>query len=65
MEKLFLKWRCPCCRSSSGWKARDPDLPAAPQGLWGETAEKIGLLEKKIYTLAGEEFNISSPSSWG
>ncbi|NLW09527.1 MAG: DNA polymerase I [Firmicutes bacterium] len=66
MEKLFFEVEMPLLPVL--FRMERKGIRICPQRLKGygeKLAEKIGLLEKKIYTLAGEEFNISSPKQLG
>ena len=66
MEKLFSEVEMPLLPVL--FRMERKGIKVSPERLrrYGEKlTEQIGLLEKKIYTLAGEEFNISSPKQLG
>lgn len=66
MEKLFFEVEMPLLPVL--FRMERKGIRVCPERLesYGEKlTEKIGLLEKKIYALAGGEFNISSPKQLG
>ena len=66
LEKLFFDVEMPLLPVLLRMERKG--IRVSPERLrrYGEKlTEKIGLLQEKIYTLAGEEFNISSPKQLG
>ncbi len=66
LEKLFFEVEMPLLPVLLRMERRGIRIcPERLRGYGEKLTEKIGLLEKKTYTLAGEEFNISSPKQLG
>jgi DNA polymerase-1 len=66
IEKLFYEVEVPLIRVLAAMEAEGVKLDnKALKSLSDEMAVEIGKLEKDIYKLAGEKFNISSPKQLG
>lgn len=66
LEKLFFEVEMPLVPVLFGMERRGIRVsPDCLRLLQEKMVEKIGLLEKRIHELSGEEFNISSPKQLG
>lgn len=66
MERLFREVEMPLVFTLFGMEQAGVKIEAEALKAYGQKlGEQIAILEKEIYTLAGEEFNINSPKQLG